>query len=185
MSSAVACGGSAVPLPRPPAPGRSRHNPPNGVATTSPNGPARDLNGHSVRCQLPSASQVSTAPWARSSPQCRPPAGAARVPSSSLFSTSSSRPRGHSAPKAERFAPPQARPNVCRVNDVMEIVSGTGVFAKASGQLVNQGTISLSAFTLSYLVRGWVWGVRRKPSHRLGEYLHASPSFVPVGVTRT
>ena len=142
MSSAVACGGSAVPLPRPPAPGRSRHNPPNGVATTSPNGPARDLNGHSVRCQLPSASQVSTAPWARSSPQCRPPAGAARVPSSSLFSTSSSRPRAHSAPKAERFAPPQARPNVCRVNDVMEIVSGTGVFAKASGQLVNQGTIS-------------------------------------------
>ena len=49
-------------------------------------------------------------------------------------------------------------PNVCRVNDVMEIVSGTGVFENASGQLVNHGTINLHTFTLSYSTRGRVCG---------------------------
>ena len=35
----------------------------------------------------------------------------------------------------------------------MEIVSGTGVFANASGQLLNHGTIDLNAFTLAYSAR--------------------------------
>ena len=55
-------------------------------------------------------------------------------------------------------APAGADPNVCRVNDVMEIVSGTGVFARASGQLVNHGTIDLNTFTLTYSARGRVCG---------------------------
>ena len=55
-------------------------------------------------------------------------------------------------------APAGSDPNVCRVNDVMEIVSGTGVFENASGQLVNHGTINLNTFTLSYSARGRVCG---------------------------
>ena len=55
-------------------------------------------------------------------------------------------------------APAGSDPNVCRVNDVMEVVSGTGVFANASGQLVNHGTIDLNTFTLSYSARGRVCG---------------------------
>ena len=55
-------------------------------------------------------------------------------------------------------APAGSDPNVCRVNDVMEIVSGTGVFGKASGQLVNHGTIDLNTFTLAYSARGRVCG---------------------------
>lgn len=55
-------------------------------------------------------------------------------------------------------APAGSDPNVCRVNDVMEIVSGTGVFANASGRLVNHGTINLNTFTLAYSARGRVCG---------------------------
>jgi hypothetical protein len=55
-------------------------------------------------------------------------------------------------------APAGTDPNVCRVNDVMEIVPGTGVFENASGQLVNHGTINLNTFTLSYSMRGRVCG---------------------------
>ena len=55
-------------------------------------------------------------------------------------------------------APAGSDPNVCRVNDVMEIVSGTGVFANASGRLVNHGTIDLNTFTLTFSARGRVCG---------------------------
>ena len=55
-------------------------------------------------------------------------------------------------------APAGADPNVCRVNDVMGIVSGTGIFANASGQLVNHGVVDLNSFTLSYSARGRVCG---------------------------
>ena len=55
-------------------------------------------------------------------------------------------------------APAGSDPNVCRVNDVMEIVSGTGAFENASGQLVNHGTINLNTFTLAYSARGRVCG---------------------------
>ena len=55
-------------------------------------------------------------------------------------------------------APAGSDANVCRVNDVMEIVSGTGVFANASGQLVNHGTIDLNTLTLAYSARGRVCG---------------------------
>jgi hypothetical protein len=55
-------------------------------------------------------------------------------------------------------APAGADPNLCRVNDVMRIVSGTGVFANASGQLVNHGVIDLNSLTLSFSIRGRVCG---------------------------
>ena len=55
-------------------------------------------------------------------------------------------------------APAGSDPNVCRINDVMQVVSGTGVFANASGQLLNHGVIDLNAFTLSYSMRGRVCG---------------------------
>jgi hypothetical protein len=55
-------------------------------------------------------------------------------------------------------APAGRDPNVCRVNDVMQVVGGTGVFANATGQLVNHGVIDLNAFSLSYSMRGRVCG---------------------------
>ena len=55
-------------------------------------------------------------------------------------------------------APAGGDPNVCRVNDVMQVASGTGVFANATGQLVNHGVIDLNAFTLTYSTRGRVCG---------------------------
>jgi hypothetical protein len=55
-------------------------------------------------------------------------------------------------------APAGSDPHLCRVDDVMEIVSGTGVFENAAGQLVNHGTINLNTFTLSYSARGRVRG---------------------------
>ena len=55
-------------------------------------------------------------------------------------------------------APAGQDPRVCRVNDVMQIVAGTGVFVNAAGQLVNHGTIDLNTFTLSYSARGRVCG---------------------------
>ncbi len=55
-------------------------------------------------------------------------------------------------------APAGRDPNVCRVNDVMRIVSGTGVFANATGQLRNHGIIDLNTFTLTVSLRGRVCG---------------------------
>ena len=55
-------------------------------------------------------------------------------------------------------APAGRDSNVCRVNDVMEIVAGTGMFEHASGQLVNHGTIDLNTFTMSYSMRGRACG---------------------------
>ena len=55
-------------------------------------------------------------------------------------------------------APAGQDPNVCRVNDTMRIVSGTGVFENASGQLQNHGIINLNTFTLTYSLRGRVCG---------------------------
>lgn len=55
-------------------------------------------------------------------------------------------------------APAGKDPNVCRVNDVLTIVSGTGIFANAGGKLTNHGVIDLNTFTLSFDVRGRVCG---------------------------
>jgi hypothetical protein len=55
-------------------------------------------------------------------------------------------------------APAGSDPNVCRVNDVLEVVSGTGVFANAGGQLQNHGIIDQNTFTLTFSLRGRVCG---------------------------
>ena len=49
-------------------------------------------------------------------------------------------------------------PNVCRVNDVLEVVRGTGVFANAAGFLTNHGTINLNTMSLTVDLGGRVCG---------------------------
>jgi hypothetical protein len=49
-------------------------------------------------------------------------------------------------------------PNVCRVNDVLEVVRGNGVFADAGGFLTNHGTINLNTWTLTVDLGGRVCG---------------------------
>lgn len=49
-------------------------------------------------------------------------------------------------------------PNVCRVNDLLQIVSGDGVFANAGGLLTNHGTIDLNTMTLTVQLKGRVCG---------------------------
>ena len=55
-------------------------------------------------------------------------------------------------------APAGADPTTCRVNDVLTIVDGTGIFANAGGALRNHGTIDFVAGTLAYAIRGRVCG---------------------------
>lgn len=46
----------------------------------------------------------------------------------------------------------------CRVNDVLSVVSGTGVFANAEGSIRNHGIIDLANNTISISLRGRVCG---------------------------
>ena len=55
-------------------------------------------------------------------------------------------------------APAGANPATCRVNDVLTIVSGTGVFANAGGSLRNHGTIDLAGLTVTVSLRGRICG---------------------------
>ena len=55
-------------------------------------------------------------------------------------------------------APAGSGPAVCRVNDVLTIVSGTGMFANAAGSLRNHGVIDFSTFSLTFSIRGRVCG---------------------------
>lgn len=55
-------------------------------------------------------------------------------------------------------APAGQDPTTCRVNDVMTIVSGTGMFAGATGQLRNHGTIDFVNGTLEVSLRGRICG---------------------------
>jgi hypothetical protein len=55
-------------------------------------------------------------------------------------------------------APAGKDPASCRVNDVLTIVSGTGIFANAEGSLRNHGIIDLATFSLSFSIRGRVCG---------------------------
>jgi hypothetical protein len=48
--------------------------------------------------------------------------------------------------------------NVCRVNDVLRVVSGTGVFANAGGSMRNHGVIDLNTYSLAVSLRGRVCG---------------------------
>jgi hypothetical protein len=55
-------------------------------------------------------------------------------------------------------APAGTDPTVCRVNDVLNVVSGTGVFANASGMLHNHAEADLKSMTLTYTMRGRICG---------------------------
>ena len=55
-------------------------------------------------------------------------------------------------------APAGKDAGTCRVNDVLSVVSGTGVFANAGGSLRNHGVIDLNAFSLSISLRGRLCG---------------------------
>ena len=44
------------------------------------------------------------------------------------------------------------------MNDVLTVVSGTGVFANAAGSMRNHGIIDLNTFTLAFSLRGRVCG---------------------------
>jgi hypothetical protein len=47
---------------------------------------------------------------------------------------------------------------VCRVNDVLTIVDGDGIFENATGSLRNHGIIDLANMALSYSIRGRMCG---------------------------
>ena len=55
-------------------------------------------------------------------------------------------------------APAGANPATCRVNDVLTIVEGAGIFANANGTLRNHGTIDFIAGTLDFSIRGRICG---------------------------
>ncbi|MEO7132656.1 MAG: hypothetical protein ABI024_00400 [Vicinamibacterales bacterium] len=55
-------------------------------------------------------------------------------------------------------APAGTDPNVCRVSDVMQIASGTGIFANPDGVMHNHGVIDLNNFTITIALNGRVCG---------------------------
>jgi hypothetical protein len=55
-------------------------------------------------------------------------------------------------------APAGSDPAVCRVNDVLTVVSGTGIFAHASGSLRNHGELNFNTYSLTFSIRGRVCG---------------------------
>ena len=56
-------------------------------------------------------------------------------------------------------APAGSDPAVCRVNDVLTVVSGTGIFANAAGSLRNHGELNFDTFSLTFSIRGRVCGI--------------------------
>lgn len=75
-----------------------------------------------------------------------------------FVSTDPARPGTFTTEDQAVCAPAGSDPNVCHVNDVLTVVSGTGIFANAEGSLRNHGVIDLNAFTLTYSIRGRVCG---------------------------
>ena len=75
-----------------------------------------------------------------------------------FVSTDANRPGSFTTSDRAVCAPAGSGPAVCRVNDVLTIVSGTGVFANAGGSLRNHGLIDFSTFSLTYSIRGRVCG---------------------------
>lgn len=73
-----------------------------------------------------------------------------------FVSTDPARPGSFTTDDRAAFAPAGTDPNVGIINDVMDIVSGTGVFANADGYLKNTATLNLNTFTLTYSVHGRV-----------------------------
>lgn len=55
-------------------------------------------------------------------------------------------------------APTGTEPSVCRVDGVLTIASGTGIFAHAAGSLRNQGELNFNTFSLAFSIRGRICG---------------------------
>lgn len=55
-------------------------------------------------------------------------------------------------------APAGPNPATCRVNDVLTIVEGTGIFDNANGSLRNHGVVDFGQGTLEFSIRGRVCG---------------------------
>lgn len=55
-------------------------------------------------------------------------------------------------------APAGPDANVCRVHDVLQVVSGTGLFEGAGGSLRNHGVTDLNTFTPTTSLRGRLCG---------------------------
>ena len=81
-----------------------------------------------------------------------------------FISTDPARPGSFTTRDRAVCAPAGSGPAVCRVNDVLTIVSGTGVFANATGSLRNHGIIDLTNLTpttpgsLTVSLRGRICG---------------------------
>jgi hypothetical protein len=75
-----------------------------------------------------------------------------------FVSTDPARPGSFTTDDRAVCAPAGTDPNVCHVNDVLQIVSGTGIFANADGSLRNHAILDLNSFTLTFSIRGRVCG---------------------------
>jgi hypothetical protein len=75
-----------------------------------------------------------------------------------FVSTDPARPGSFTTDDRAVCAPAGTDPNVCHINDVLQIVSGTGIFANADGSLRNHATLDLNSFTLTFSIRGRVCG---------------------------
>ena len=75
-----------------------------------------------------------------------------------FISTDATRPGSFATADRAVCAVAGSDPNVCRVNDVLQIVRGDGVFANPEGFLTNHGTIDLNTWTLTVDLGGRVCG---------------------------
>ena len=75
-----------------------------------------------------------------------------------FVSTDPARPGSFTTQDRAVCAPAGSDANVCRVNDVLTIVGGTGIFANAEGSLRNHGVLNFNTFSLTYSIRGRMCG---------------------------
>jgi hypothetical protein len=75
-----------------------------------------------------------------------------------FLSTDPARPGGFTTSDQAVLAPAGTDPNLGIINDVLTVVSGTGVFANADGFMVNHALLNLSNFTLTVSLRGRICG---------------------------
>jgi hypothetical protein len=75
-----------------------------------------------------------------------------------FVSTDPARPGGFSTSDRAVAAPAGRDPNIAIINDVLTVVSGTGVFANPDGFIINHALLNLSNFTLTFSMRGRICG---------------------------
>lgn len=71
-----------------------------------------------------------------------------------FVSTDPARPGSFTTSDRAILAPAGSDPNTGIIDDVLEIVGGTGVFANAEGFLMNHAIIDFNTFTLAFEARG-------------------------------